>query len=281
MISDYAMENIYLFGGIVSELDEVNVYKNDMWKYYTFSDKWEEIIPFGINSISRRVYLWDGSFLDRSVLDETPSKYYTKDGDDVNYLPSNTDSTNYVKLPEVRAGHSMNLIGNPPYYILVYGGFHITSETQSGSTLKIRENLEDLWSFSLYSRKWHQVYVNSVDNPSGREGNIMITVNLERLVLMYGGFKGDTIFDEAWYFNLFTNMWQKLEATIDSSISNAAIPPGLVGHSFISSEHGLVIYGGQTWYSTDLDRVEDSGSTVITDKSLTYITDVYVFPLYG
>ena len=136
MISDYALENLYIFGGIVSDLDNVNVYKNDMWKYYTFSDKWEEIIPFGVNSISRRVNLWDGTFLDRLVLDETPEKYYTKDGDTVNYLPSNTDPSNYVKLPSVRAGMSMNLIGNPPYYILIYGGFNVIQET-SGSSVSI------------------------------------------------------------------------------------------------------------------------------------------------
>jgi hypothetical protein len=128
MISDYALESIYLFGGITSELDVTNVYKNDMWKYYTIADKWELIIPFGINSISRRVNLWDGTFLDREVLDETPTEFYTKDGDTVRYLPSNTDASNYVKLPEPRAGHSMNLIGNPPYYVLIYGGFKIDLE---------------------------------------------------------------------------------------------------------------------------------------------------------
>ena len=138
MVSDYSMENIYLFGGIISTLDKINEYKNDMWKYYTISDKWEQIIPFGVNSISRRVNLWDGSFLDRNVLKETPNKYYTKDGDIVNYLPANTNPSNYVKLPEVRAGHSMNLIGNPPYYILIYGGFKVVQE--GTTTVRFRYN---------------------------------------------------------------------------------------------------------------------------------------------
>ena len=138
MVSDYSMENIYLFGGIISTLDKINEYKNDMWKYYTISDKWEQIIPFGVNSISRRVNLWDGSFLDRSVLKETPKKYYTKDGDIVNYLPANTNPSNYVKLPEVRAGHSMDLIGNPPYYILIYGGFKVVQE--GTTTVRFRYN---------------------------------------------------------------------------------------------------------------------------------------------
>lgn len=249
MISDYGLENIYLFGGITSELDETNVYMNDLWKYYTIADKWELIIPFGINSISRRVNLWDGTFLDREVLEETPDKYYTKDGDTVRYLPSNTDSTNYVKLPEPRAGHSMNLIGNPPYYVLIYGGFKI--DIESGT--RIRTNLEDLWSFSLYSKKWHQVYVNSDDNPTLREGSRMVTVNLERLAIMFGGFYADEIYHETWYFNLFTNMWQQLFLTVDPTITNSAIPPGLKGHSLVSSEYGIVLYGGQSWSKADLD----------------------------
>ena len=256
MISDYSMENLYLFGGIYSKLDSTNVYKNDMWKYYTLANKWELIVPFGINSISRRVNLWDGTFLDRDVLNETPEKYFTKEGDVVRYLPSNTEDTNYVRLPPVRAGHSMNLIGNPPYYILIYGGFNVIKEVKDATTgvqINIRTNLDDLWVFSLYSKKWHQVYVNSEDNPSDREDSKMVTVNLERLAIMYGGFYADKIFSETWYFNLFANMWQRQLSKTDSTISNSAIPPGLKGHTLVTSEYGVVLYGGQSWKEANLD----------------------------
>jgi hypothetical protein len=254
MISDYQKENIYLFGGIISELENTSVYKNDIWKYYTLADKWELMIPLGINSISRRIFLWDGTFLDRDVLIETPDKYYTKDDDVVRYLPSNTETSNYVRLPDGRAGHSMNLIGNPPYYVLIYGGFHTVTEksSSSGATIQIRENLDDLWVFSLYSKKWHQVYVNSVSNPSSREDSKMVTVNLERLALMFGGFYASKIYYETWYFNLFTNMWQQLQLYTDPSVTNSVIPPGLRGHSLVSSDYGIVLYGGQTWIEGNL-----------------------------
>lgn len=145
----------------------------------------------------------------------------------------------------------------------------------------MRENLDDLWSFSLYSNKWHQVYVNSQVNPTAREGNRMITVNLERLAVMFGGFHADTIYDEAWYYNLFTNMWQKLEAEVDSTITNSAVPPALTGHSLVSSDYGIILYGGKSWTSTNMDEIGTGGSDVVTERSTYYNTDLYIFPLFN
>jgi len=138
---------------------------------------------------------------------------------------------------------------------LIYGGFKLETETSTSSGLEIdiRENLDDLWVLSLYSKKWHQVYVNSFENPSEREESKMVTVSLERLALMFGGFYSNEIYDETWYYNLFTNMWQKMDVSIDPSTSNSAIPPGLKGHSLVSSEFGIVLYGGETWFEADFD----------------------------
>ena len=147
----------------------------------------------------------------------------------------------------------MNLIGNPPYFILIYGGQNIVTETKSSSsTITVRTNLDDLWVFSIYSNKWNQVYVNSAFNPSIREESVMVTVNIERLAIMYGGFYADNAMSEMWYFNLFNNMWQQLSYTVDSSISNSVNPPGLRGHTIVNSSIGLIMYGGETWRKADL-----------------------------
>ena len=153
----------------------------------------------------------------------------------------------------------MNLIGNPPYFILIYGGQTVVSETKSSSstTINVRKNLDDLWVFSLYSSKWHQVYVNSVDNPSIREQSVMVTVNLERLAIMYGGFYADEVLNEMWYFNLFNNMWQRLNYKVDKANANSVVPPGLKGHTIVTSSTGLIMYGGETWLKSNL---------TITDK---------------
>ena len=255
MISDYNNETIYLFGGIKSNLDSTNDYMNDMWRYYTLSDKWEEVIGLGINTITRRINLWDGTFIDRQVLDDCANNtecYYLKDGDDPLYRPSTTNET--IRMPSERAGHSMNLIGNPPYFILIYGGFTRVTETKESTTtnITVRTDLNDLWVFSLYSNKWQQVAVNSDDNPSIREDSRMITVNLERLAIMYGGFYADQIYSEMWYFNLFSNMWQKVNQQVDDTVSNSRLPMGLQGHSFVYSDSGIVLYGGQYWNEADL-----------------------------
>ena len=113
----------------------------------------------------------------------------------------------------------MNLIGNPPYFILIYGGQYVLDEnsTSSNATLKIRTNLDDLWVFSIYSNKWNQVYVNSAVNPSIWEESVMVTVNIERLAIVFGGFYADEVMSEMWYYNLFNNMWQQLDYTIDTT----------------------------------------------------------------
>lgn len=109
----------------------------------------------------------------------------------------------------------------------------------------------------------------------------MVTVNLERLAVMYGGFYGDTLYKEAWYYNLFTNMWQKLESLLDPLVANSAIPPGLSGHSMVSSDFGIILYGGRNWYSTNLSETGIGGSNAVTVRSMSYNVDVYVFPLFN
>lgn len=200
-----------------------------------------------------------------------------KDDDVVRYLPSNTDAGNYVRLPDARAGHSMNLIGNPPYFILIYGGFSYTSETKTSTntTIYVRENYDDLWVFSLYSKKWQQVAVNSDSNPSIREDSVMITVSLERLAIMYGGFYAENVYSEMWYFNLFSNMWQKLNQVVDTTESNSKLPPGLQGHTFVYSDIGLILYGGQTWLEADIDITDTDfeRKSVYEANCLLIITD--------
>ena len=53
-----------------------------MWKYYIFADKWEEVIPFGINAASRRVNMWDGTFGDVPI---DPINILRND--DITFLP--------------------------------------------------------------------------------------------------------------------------------------------------------------------------------------------------
>jgi hypothetical protein len=228
---------------------------NDMWRYYIIADKWELVVPFGINQITRTVKLWDGTFVDREVLIETPDKFFWKDNDNIRYIPYNGDNSDDVRVPAGRGGHSMNLIGNPPYYILIFGGQARISEVKENTnvTVTLRASYNDLWSFSLYSKKWHEVYVNSDRNPSVREDAKMITVKIDRLAVMYGGFYGDELYNEMWYYNLFTNMWQEnFNYILYDNITNSVIPPALKGHTFVASDSGLILYGGVNWHTADL-----------------------------
>ena len=90
-----------------------------MWKYYLEANKWEEVIPFGVNAVTRRVNLWDGNFENVTV-----NARDLKVSDDIHVSQLNkTHPDPNLLFPIGRAGHTMILIGNPPYYVIIYGGF--------------------------------------------------------------------------------------------------------------------------------------------------------------
>ena len=70
---------------------------------------------------------------------------------------------------------------------------------------------------------------------------------------MYGGVYSDTIFNDLWYFNLFTDMWTPLVYNTKPPFVN---PPPLKEFSMIISKSGILLYGGETWVSTDLSVVD-------------------------
>ena len=106
----------------------------------------------------------------------------------------------------------MVVCGNPPEYILLFGG--VTEETldmSTSSVTKIRRTLNDLWVYYVGSRLWQRLYVNSPIKPEKRELGIMMTVRTDRLVLMYGGLQGQTIYDDVWQYNINSNIWYQVD----------------------------------------------------------------------
>jgi hypothetical protein len=82
----------------------------------------------------------------------------------------------------------MTVCGNPPEYILIFGG--VTEEVLDvtvSSVSKIRKTLNDLWVYHTGTRLWQRLFVNSPMSPESREYATMVTVKTDRLILMYGG----------------------------------------------------------------------------------------------
>lgn len=67
---------------------------NDLWKYYIVSNKWEEVVPFGINAASRRVNLWNGIFEDVKI---DPINLLSEDK--ITFIPYNKSSSEPIELP--------------------------------------------------------------------------------------------------------------------------------------------------------------------------------------
>jgi hypothetical protein len=116
-----------------------------------------------------------------------------------------------VELPAPRGGHAMCIIGNPPDYIVIYGGSsqEILDETSS-SIAKLKVTLDDMWVYSTETLLWSRIFMNS-DAPPRREFPVMTTVKQDRLLLLYGGMIGQKLFGDMWQYNLNSNMWYELK----------------------------------------------------------------------
>ena len=85
----------------------------------------------------------------------------------------------------------MTVCGNPPEYILLFGGISEEILTDSVSTVsKIRKPMNDIWVYFTGTRLWQRLYVNSPTRPELREMSVLATIKTDRLLLMYGGLSG-------------------------------------------------------------------------------------------
>ena len=92
-----------------------------------------------------------------------------------------------IELPSPRGGHAACIIGNPPDYMILYGGStaEILDYTDS-SVAKIKKTLDDMWVYNTESLLWSRIFINS-ESPPRREFPVMTTVKSDRLLLLYGG----------------------------------------------------------------------------------------------
>jgi len=83
----------------------------------------------------------------------------------------------------------MSVVGNPPDYLVVFGG--ATEKLLDGdcTICKLKLVLNDLWIYHTTERLWSRLFVNGA-NPSPRDMVISTTVKSDRLMLLYGGING-------------------------------------------------------------------------------------------
>lgn len=109
----------------------------------------------------------------------------------------------YIELPAPRGGHSMSVIGNPPDYLIVFGGAteNIIDGCKDSSICKLKLVLNDLWIYHTSERLWSRLFVNG-DIPSPRDMVISTSIKSDRLMLLYGGINGQTLFTDLWQYNI-------------------------------------------------------------------------------
>ena len=78
----------------------------------------------------------------------------------------------------------------------------------------------------------------------------------DRTFLLYGGFNIDSIYSQIWQYNMYSNVWTKVnfgDVTHGDSISEMATPGAHKGDTMIRSPSGVFVsYGGATWQKSNL-----------------------------
>jgi len=82
------------------------------------------------------------------------------------------------------------LVGNPAEYIFVFGGS--TAEYLPGDyqVYKLKKTLNDIWVYHTGKRQWSELFVNSINNPSPRDGSASVALKKDRQILIFGGQMG-------------------------------------------------------------------------------------------
>jgi len=79
------------------------------------------------------------------------------------------------------------LIGNSPDYIIVFGGSTFEYLPGDYQVYKLKKTLNDLWVYHTGKRLWQQLFVNSPDTPTPRDGAAMVSLRQDRLAMLFAG----------------------------------------------------------------------------------------------
>mmetsp|Transcript_4497 Transcript_4497/g.4361 ORF Transcript_4497/g.4361 Transcript_4497/m.4361 type:complete len:183 (+) Transcript_4497:748-1296(+) len=118
--------------------------------------------------------------------------------------------------------------------------------------MTIGQALDDFWNYSIKNKKWTRIYSNDT-GPSPRIEASMIQLDSSR-VLLYGGRKQDTTFNDVWVYNLDTNHWFNwTDLLLDQS---DYYPKGSYRGNLVLTSKGILAYGGNYINSTNMNKMD-------------------------
>ncbi|CAK90880.1 unnamed protein product (macronuclear) [Paramecium tetraurelia] len=122
---------------------------------------------------------------------------------------------------------------------IIFGGFY------NGDQCK---HSNDLFSYKFRENKWLKLNKQKGMEPAPRDGSSMTSHN--KSVYIFGGKNGDLRYNDLWQFNMLSQEWIFIAI---NKLKN--IPMSRSGHSLISYQNNLIVFGGihdVTWELDDL-----------------------------
>ena len=281
MTIDSEYKYIYLFGGYsVDEESNVNILKDDLWRYHIQKNTWERLNTAGIYSITRIITYWDGS---STIINVSPKEYnQATDTLHTTLNNKNKESSVYGSFPVKRGGASLTYSkrADGTDFLLLFGGFTYNVS----SIYNIQYILNDLWIYSIGGNSWLEVFPNG-EIPVGRYGHQIICIEEDKFIL-FGGIGSQRIHNDLWAFNAWSNLWVKTRNLAIASVEHELTQPETLPYSagffsMVSFKDGLIIYGGLIWKLDDeslefYQNYKDEEEPLLTSSVFNTLENLYI-----
>ena len=248
---DSIRDQVILFGG-AADLSTINVFLSDTWLYDVDTDTWTEVFPasapsgvgdMAFDSESDRVIKF-GTGLD--TVNETWA-----------YDPGSNVWTEMspATAPEGRWLYSM-VYDSESDRVILFGGVHGSENV--GSNYRA-----DTWAYDFNSDTWEEL--TTTGSPSERGGHRLAYDSESDRVVLFGGARLDTSYNDTWLFDYNTLTWQDMNPTTSPSVRS------LYGSAYDWESDRVIIYGGAY---NGLHIEPSSGSYISNSQGKTWAYDV-------
>lgn len=134
------------------------------------------------------------------------------------------------------------------YHATAYNGDNII--VKFGGTNEANPKMNITWEYIINKNEWKMVFTDGL--PPKRHSSAICRINDNEL-LMFGGQTGaDQYLDDLWKYDIESNKWSKMNANEnDDNIT----PAQRAGHSLVSVNNTILMYGGITTNNVYLDEL--------------------------
>ncbi|CEM13767.1 unnamed protein product [Vitrella brassicaformis CCMP3155] len=253
MVATIDSEQIYLIGG-----HGPGKFYNDIYKYRVVSNYWEMLFPSAVTTVTQRLLLNTGNYFDYYITDPDVMSIY-----DLPQLNLTTSEEGGFG-PAARAEFGAVVVGNTST-LVIHGGFRTPESpfpNEDGKNPFPTYStpgtpgyyLSDAWTYSPLKNRWLQLNTDVEGTFIARRGHSLIALNPRSghaQLMLFGGFRQDTPFDEVWVLGVDADRENRVWARLDGNYGDLPPPSAYQAMVYSDKLQQVILFGGLTWKPTN------------------------------